>query len=120
MHEDVYSGMRVNFHFASRRVNHNPFLVFATLSQFSFIMSAAFSSNAEAVITRSLDLEEQEKRTGIQRKEQGLSIAEFYDIDQTASEIQSRQLKRVIGMPFICIGIVLSEPLSADCTAVSG
>lgn len=58
-------------------------------------MSAAFSSNAEAVITRPLDLAEQEKRTGIQRKEADLSIAEFYDIDRTSSEIQSRLLKRI-------------------------
>jgi hypothetical protein len=81
-------------------------------------MSAAFSSDAEAVIARPLDLEEQEKRTGIQRKEDDLSIAEFYEIDQTATEIQSRQLKRVISIHPLQVDSVLSEPKSADCVAV--
>jgi hypothetical protein len=81
-------------------------------------MSAAFSSDAEAAIARPLDLEEQERRTGIQRrKEDDLSIAEFYEIDQTATEIQSRQLKRVINI-HLQVDDVLSEPKSADCVAV--
>lgn len=83
-------------------------------------MSAAFSSNAEAVITRPLDLAEQEKRTGIQRKEADLSIAEFYDIDRTSSEIQSRLLKRVINVYPIRKISVLSEPSSTDCITVPG
>jgi hypothetical protein len=82
-------------------------------------MSAAFSSDAEAVIARPLDLEEQEKRTGIQRrKEDDLSIAEFYEIDQTATEIQSRQLKRVINIHPLQVDNVCSEPKSADCVAI--
>jgi hypothetical protein len=82
-------------------------------------MSAAFSSDAEAAIARPLDLEEQERRTGIQRrKEDDLSIAEFYEIDQTATEIQSRQLKRVITIHLLQVDDVLSEPKSADCVAV--
>ena len=81
-------------------------------------MSAAFSSDAEAVIARPLDLEEQERRTGIQRKEGDLSIAEFYEIDQTATEIQSRQLKRVISTRPLQVDNVLSEPKPVDCVAV--
>jgi hypothetical protein len=72
-------------------------------------MSTVFSSNAEAIITRPLDLEEQEKRAGIQHKEADSSIAEFYEIVQTATEIQSRQLKRVIGIHTLQIYSVLSE-----------
>ncbi|KAG9057785.1 Diphthamide biosynthesis protein 2 [Serendipita sp. 407] len=59
------------------------------------IPASAFSSNDEAAITRPLDLEEQEKRTGIQRREENVAIEEFYEIEETVAQIQQRQFKRI-------------------------
>ncbi|PVG00331.1 diphthamide biosynthesis protein [Serendipita vermifera] len=54
-----------------------------------------FSSNAEAVITRPVDLEEQERRVGAQRREEDLSIEEFYEIEETSAQIREHGFKRV-------------------------
>jgi hypothetical protein len=55
-----------------------------------------FSSNAEAVITRPVDLEEQGRRAGAQRREEDLSIEEFYEIEETSTQIRENGFKRVI------------------------
>ncbi|KAG8802380.1 Diphthamide biosynthesis protein 2, partial [Serendipita sp. 399] len=55
----------------------------------------AFSSNGEAAITRSLDLDEQANRTGVQRREDDVGIDEFYEIDATVAQIQQHHFRRI-------------------------
>jgi len=56
-------------------------------------MSTTFSPDGGVAIARPAKLEE-ERQTCVQRKDT-LDIAELYEVDQTASEIQSRHFKRV-------------------------
>jgi hypothetical protein len=120
-----YMGPRILSSYCRRCVRTKPLFWLLTVNKIPLLapatalnMSAAFSSDAQAIIARPLDLEAQEKRTGIQRKEDDLSISDFYEIVQTAAEIQSRQLKRVINIHPLQIYSVLSELQSADCVAV--
>ncbi|CCA66417.1 related to DPH2-diphtheria toxin resistance protein [Serendipita indica DSM 11827] len=52
-------------------------------------------TNDQAAITRPLDLEEQAQRIGVQRRDQSLAIEEFYEIHETALQIQHHGFRRI-------------------------
>jgi diphthamide biosynthesis protein 2 len=53
-------------------------------------LGSAFSSNAEAVITKSLEIDERERRP------EDFTLEGFYEIEQTAMQIREHAFKRVI------------------------